>query len=250
MAGTFRVSAFSLIELILVIVLTVLLTALLLPTLQRAKSEAQLTVSQSNIRSHAMVMLSYAGDWADRYPYMTDSAREITTIRAAGRVWELRYFDPVNYWTTGLVDAYYEGMAGHPSFHPPNSRRIGYTITSYWYSSTMIAAPSYWDQTTRLEGATQWNPVSVSDVLFPSAKGLLIEGYETLNDAVQGGRHNVTMCDASVRGLQRSELTDPYPFGNGGADVFPGGAGGLTIGVPVLHTVGGVRGLDLSGPQR
>lgn len=239
-------AAFTLVELILVVVLTTLLTALLLPSLRSTRAQAQGVVSQSNIRSHAMMMLSYAGDWKDLYPYMTDRSRAITILSAAGREWELRYFDPVNFWPIGLLDAYYDGQTGSPAFHLPSSPRVGHPISSYWYSSTMIAAPSYWDRFTRLEGTSQWTPISVSDVRFPSHKGLLIEGYERFNEAVTGGSHNVVMCDNNVWLPKQDRLVRGYPGGNGGRDTFPGGSGGLTIGAPVLHTPDGVYGTDVA----
>ncbi|GAB4387180.1 MAG: hypothetical protein Kow0022_18560 [Phycisphaerales bacterium] len=242
---TKNTSAFTLVELILVMALTVILTALLLPSLRTTRTRAQSVVSQSNIRSHATVMLAYAGDWREYYPYITDRSREITVLSAAGQEWELRYFDPVNYWPIGLLDAYYDGQAGSPAFHPPSSRRVGHPISSYWYSSTMITAPSYWNRFTRLEGTSQWTPIAVSDVRFPSYKGLLIEGYERFNEAVTGGSHNVAMCDNSVWSPKQDELTPGYPGGNGGRDTFPGGSGGLTIGAPVLHTPEGVYGTDI-----
>src|SRR5262249_23363031 len=64
-----RLRAFTLIELLVVVAIIALLIAILLPSLARAKSQAQSAVCLSNLRQCGLATTMYLNDWSGRFPY-------------------------------------------------------------------------------------------------------------------------------------------------------------------------------------
>jgi prepilin-type N-terminal cleavage/methylation domain-containing protein len=62
--------AFTLLELLVVIAIIGMLTALLLPTLSRAKQEGKRTSCASNLRQVNLAIRLYADDWSDSLPVL------------------------------------------------------------------------------------------------------------------------------------------------------------------------------------
>lgn len=63
-------SAFTLLELLVVISITALLVALLLPALQKARTTVSLTQSLSNLRGIQIALLSYTNDFKAELPFL------------------------------------------------------------------------------------------------------------------------------------------------------------------------------------
>jgi len=63
---TKRVPGFTIIELLVVISIIALLIGILLPAVGKARDNARVSVSRSNLRQLGVAMHSYASDWADR----------------------------------------------------------------------------------------------------------------------------------------------------------------------------------------
>jgi prepilin-type N-terminal cleavage/methylation domain-containing protein len=61
-------SAFTLVELLVVIAVIAVLLAILLPTLGKARSQGRLSLCTSNIRGQSHAVLAYAGDFRDAMP--------------------------------------------------------------------------------------------------------------------------------------------------------------------------------------
>jgi prepilin-type N-terminal cleavage/methylation domain-containing protein len=72
---TARVNGFTLIELLVVIAIIALLIGILLPALSEARKSGRLTVCQSNMRSMATAMNSYATEYQDKIPSFTITNR-------------------------------------------------------------------------------------------------------------------------------------------------------------------------------
>jgi prepilin-type N-terminal cleavage/methylation domain-containing protein len=61
-----RSKGFTIIELLVVISIIALLISILLPAIGKARDNAQIGVSKSNLRQIGVAMMTYAADWADR----------------------------------------------------------------------------------------------------------------------------------------------------------------------------------------
>jgi prepilin-type N-terminal cleavage/methylation domain-containing protein len=59
-------TAFTIIELLVVVSIIALLIAILLPAISKARDQAKLSLSQTNLRNLATAHASYAAEWADR----------------------------------------------------------------------------------------------------------------------------------------------------------------------------------------
>jgi prepilin-type N-terminal cleavage/methylation domain-containing protein len=70
-----RSSAFTLIEMLVVIFVIAVLAALLIPALSQAKSTVMKTLCQSNMRQWGLAFQAYAGDSNDFFPDNRDGAR-------------------------------------------------------------------------------------------------------------------------------------------------------------------------------
>ncbi len=165
---------FTLLELLLVIALVGILVTLLLPTLGLTRDRAMQTKAMSDLRQHATVMGMYAGDWDDLFPFFAIPGASETVIRTERYTESFSYFDSHSFWPVALVDRYYPGTAVDDEvFQSPYARQTSWSAWgAYAYSCSMIAAPDYWDQSTR-EGIHQLRPNWVSSVRYPGSKALL-----------------------------------------------------------------------------
>ncbi|MBT8485174.1 MAG: type II secretion system GspH family protein [Phycisphaerae bacterium] len=70
-----RHSGFTIIELLVVVSIIALLVGILLPAIGKARDQAKVSISQSNLRNLAVAHASYAAEWSDRQlTYIVDNA--------------------------------------------------------------------------------------------------------------------------------------------------------------------------------
>ena len=63
---THRPRAFTIIELLVVVSIIALLVGILLPAIGKARDQAKMSISQSNLRNLATAHQTYAAEWNDR----------------------------------------------------------------------------------------------------------------------------------------------------------------------------------------
>ncbi|MCC6661155.1 MAG: prepilin-type N-terminal cleavage/methylation domain-containing protein [Phycisphaerales bacterium] len=234
-------AGFTLLEILVVVVLLSLLIGLSMPwlhaTIQAARSQTDL----ANLRTHVQIMDLYAGEYADQFPYTT-SPRATYTVRrhpiyGARRV---VYFEGQNTWHWPLIGSFYTSAASG-SFASSSSKDT--VFTDYLYSSNFLADARFWNEYTRT-GPDQWRSTRLSDVAWPSDKGLLVQ-RSSLFPALeaQGGPTHVLrigFVDGSARMIPYQQITDPYANGEGNW-----WGSWWSHGVRIMHTVDGVRGRDV-----
>ncbi|MHC5004162.1 MAG: type II secretion system protein [Planctomycetota bacterium] len=67
-----RARAFTIVELLVVVSIIALLIGILLPAIGKARDQARLTTSQTNLRQLGQALASYAGEWNDRQVTICD----------------------------------------------------------------------------------------------------------------------------------------------------------------------------------
>ena len=93
--------AFTIIELLVVVSIIALLVGILLPAIGKARDQAKLTISQSNLRNLAAAHASYAAEFADRQlTFIDDGASQ--------------YGDYGDWWMEYNDDHGSDGSWGHP----------------------------------------------------------------------------------------------------------------------------------------
>ncbi|MCL4740715.1 MAG: hypothetical protein KJZ54_00770 [Phycisphaerales bacterium] len=237
---------FTLIETILVVLLTALVVGLLLPTLGSARASARDTVSIANMRSHAQVLAAYAADWDDHFPAFADPKATLSVVRGCDEVLVFRYFETVWAWRYALCEGYYNGALGHASFfhpaadpnrHPDDTKNLG---ISYLLSSAFLAAPAYWEPETRT-GPSQWGHSRLSSASFPAQKALITEVHPVRWLPLPRGEDGIGLAflDGSAGRFAKADLIEPYRNGEGSWD-----GTWLPVGIYGMHTIRGWDGRD------
>jgi len=248
----------TLIEVLVAVGIVAVLVLLLAGPLAEFRREGRRAVSYSNLRTHAAMFSMYANDHAGVLPSFTKEGFYSSLIHGGGLATWGSYFDAFRTWHIALADGYYDGNALSESLFPPNFRAsddpYGWPIyTAYAYPCAFIADPAFWNPYTRT-GPEQWRATRLSEVLFPSAKALIVQTWPFMErEGPTGGstRPNpyrplpVALADSaainaneSLRRLPGYKKGDGYDFANQGAVHYSDSP-------PLLHTTDGVRGRDV-----
>jgi prepilin-type N-terminal cleavage/methylation domain-containing protein len=235
--------AFTLVELLVCIAVIAVLVGLAFAGLRATRSTSRLAISLNELRQHATVFTSYASDYDDIAPYFTTPGTQ-TRIECCGGsvVQHVLYFKAHQSWNIALLSCYPSLDERDDVFfaHDPQPRdhRI---FTQYWYASSFLASADFWNPSRRT-GPEQWGPQRLSQVANPSYKGLFL-AFDGLDNKIGVNAARVGFVDGSAQRKKIAELRPGYP---GGADPWSL-TDGLSSGLPVMHTVDGVRGTDVVG---
>ena len=253
MGSAQRARAFSVIELVLVIVIIMSLFALALPMLGSTREEAKRLETISKLRQHAGVIAMYAGDHRDLLPAYTDPDATQTVLRVGGRVFLLRgYFDGKSLWHAALADMYYDGLFGSEVFGPRGYYQ-GTIYSPFWITLTSRARDAFWDPETR-GGREQFKAMGISDVRFPSAKGLFWDrtangrmyspelGRSEFLDPPERRRHPTAFFDGRAGSFRPHQFG---PFMIDGVGWWNPWTHPTNAASPVVHTIGGLGGRDV-----
>lgn len=243
--GRCRHHGWSIVELLVVTAIVATFVAIAVPAFQAVRMESQEAVSRTYLRTHAQVFATYVSDFKETLPFLAAASEQATRYETGGYSADMLVLLQYATWPIALAEPYYSGDLLSKTFHPPSSE-LGGPISEYWYSQSFVADPGFWIQEQRQYSMTQLRAVAAHEVLFPSAKGLCVErdqvfAYWELGWEGGGRPINIALFDGSARAELGDDMTRPYPGGCRGYLLGP------IIGLPVMHTVGGVRGRDL-GP--
>lgn len=245
----------SLLEVLVVLAVLVVLLAIAVGVLSSARDHSRRATTLSNLRTHAHSIAAYSGEYSDCFPYFTLPGFASTTLTSGSMSITVSFFDAHHTWHLALADSYYGGNPFSKVFVSPRYfEHEGGTwplYTPYHYACAFIADPRYWSPTTR-RGPDQFTSTQFSQVLYPSAKSLVIESWPFMHDISEsGGRSRsasrglpVVFTDGAARIISGSGWLNGYEKGDG-YEFVSDGAIHYNDMPPLLHTIDGIRGRDV-----
>lgn len=234
-------TAWTLIEMLMVVAIVALLLVLLAPSLRPIRNYAEDAADMSKLSGHASAFLVYTSDYRDYWPIVTDPRATATVLRADGAAIEVRYFDAITAWNFALSETLGGTSWRDPSFVSSVRRGRSGSFTSFWHTSTLLADPAFWDLSTRV-GPAQWRGTKAHEVSFPSHKALLtrMDPWPVLSRDGEPSFCVMALSDGHAVRKEVGKITPPVFSGEGN---WTGSF--LNSGVPTLHTPDGLRGRDL-----
>jgi prepilin-type N-terminal cleavage/methylation domain-containing protein len=238
--GTRPNYAFTVVELMVVMVLIGILMALSAPMIGAARDAARAGETLSNLRGHTAVFSSYLADYRDQYPAITSTKASYSVVRceSADVAIRARYFDASVLWGIALADQYYGGDWASRSFQSGWARSPGRRVAGLVWSCSFLADPNYYDPRRRTVPPTQLRTTRGTEIKFSSAKGMLT----AYTPWVRFGRILSSTADGRAQEFQSSQLMREYSMGDGPYAEWGAHWPSFT---PMCHTVRGLQGRDL-----
>lgn len=199
-AGSAR--AFTIVELMVVVVIVALMVALLAPGLSRARASAAITKIHNTARQVAGATLQYCSDSKDALPYAGSPGRPWEGFSMEVQRPPSGYFGQMRYYANLLVDRWY---ADRRSLMGPRQARLRETEagdkprlfdSSYWLTQGAFAAPSYWVGQSPPPDLSLYRAVRLSEALFPSSKVLILHSLSGFLST--GVQHDPRAADAAL----------------------------------------------------
>lgn len=241
--------AFTFVEMLAAMLILAVLLAITIPTVFSVRRQASDALVSALLKQHTIIFSHYTMDYRDAWPIAVAdgkwSSRGTTSLSFGPfGMQEVSYFSLHAMWPALLAPVYYENNYLHPSFAVPGWPVS--PITPFHYSSVFLADPKFWNYEHR-EGPSQWRGTYSHEVLFPSAKSLLIDWvYLSRSENLVGDgqpvmrRVAISLVDGSSRIVRELDVLPGYRSGEGN---WPGSTNSFAR--PAMHTLDGVRGRDL-----
>lgn len=255
----------SLIELLVVCCLVLVLVGIFLPALARMRHHSRESASLARLRSIHGRLSAYADESRDLPPVFLPSREsyhpgdDIEPTEINGRMFTGRCFD--------------HSFAYHLAFSPPipPSALVApgsavmpatspggeggpisdyWPVPDFWVASVFYANPSYWNPLTQT-GPSQWHAQRLSDVVFPSNKGVVFQyavygapGMRPRQFVLgqRGVRGGVAWGDHSASIVTQGTLLPGVPNFFDHYQQPPPSL--LDVGLPIHETANGIRGRD------
>ncbi len=237
-----RNAAFSLVELLAVVVVLAVIFSIALPSLVGARVAARGTESTVTHRQLLASISAYSTDFKDAFPYLQTPGNPMAPVRWQGETLPTSYFGAtIRWWPNLLIGSYLDNGTGLEIDREATERANTLDGVSpelirsrFWLSATTAAAARYWDEDSPPDELTLYRGTRHGDVNLPAQKGLLVDiGWETFAPR-PGTQMSVGACDGSASVI-------PWPA-ESGATVDRSVWGSVTW--PVISTRHGLAGRD------
>ncbi|QOJ00551.1 MAG: hypothetical protein HRU70_08625 [Phycisphaeraceae bacterium] len=245
--------AFTLVEMLLVLVLIALLTSLLLPNAARVRQSARVSGSLAHLKSHAAVLTQYISDHRDAFPHATHpEGTSVLRCPSRGVAVPVLYFEMSERWYIPLADGYFDSDLWSRSLISPFYRRVTPEIapvgfTTYYYPCSFLASPQYFAYETRRLPTSQFRGVSLPESHFPSQKVLIAEHFFDI-PPLPGYKETDRPCGFLDGHAEVAVYRSALAMGSADGDprvIFPLGGHFPDQQFPFLHTLHGIRGRDI-----
>ncbi len=206
-------AAFTLIELILIIVISALLVAVLLPALLRQRTFATRTVCVNNEKQIALALIIYASECKDLLPDNSQAGL------SASWLWDVP-------WKPGKVletnsatwQTWYCPLSGLSqwekfrlwNYSPGNYHVVGYAMT---FAGTASLASSNWNPKTFPQPITSFGIRPTPPPLTVLLADLTISQPGQINEANRAANAYVNIRGGFSRSFRTSHLKGPIPLG-------------------------------------
>lgn len=191
-------SAFSLVELLVVVGVVVVLVGLLLPAISGTKAEAKRRICQAEMRHLAMMITAYCGDNADRFPFPLRRRGDGNYESAEGAVYTpVRAVSMAGYWPVAMFDDFGRSMYADALLCPADqfsiarrahtARALGIPEAEVQgHVQRMLSTALLLDPRALSDDMTIWRDHffrvnALHDAQFPSQKAMLVE-HEPLHE--------------------------------------------------------------------
>lgn len=237
--------AFTLVELLVVIVVVGILIALIGPHFSAARGQARFANALSTDRQVFLALRLYGEDHGERLPYLATAGSPLGPLRFRDEAFPGSYFlGQTWHWASVIVPDYFDPRR---AIETDRAREVlqelgfpdGVVRSHIFLTHCAFAAPAYWTPDQPPDDLSLFRPTRWSEVRFPASKGLLLNtqlgAVSPQEDRTAGtqGVIAVGWADGSAKSIPftlDSALIVERPFG--------------AIPWPVLSTRNGLAGRD------
>jgi hypothetical protein len=223
---------------LITIAIAAILFAMLSPVLAGVRGRTMRSRATATLAENVRAFTVYTNDYKGVWPYLTEPRASWTILRGEGIEVPTRYFDVLTHWHIVLAEPYFGLKWSHARFGDTGR---GHIVTTAWYAPTFFAHPDYFRRESRV-GPGQWTPTAVSDVQFPSSKGVFLNFDMWVRSGSGPDRIAIlAFADGSATIMDQEATIPGYPVA---MPQFPQATDFLDFAPPGMMTVDGVRGRD------